>query len=55
MGRHGTMRLAFLLTILLLPFLLVLPACGGGGQEEAVLVQDAEAIALQSRDVPISL
>jgi hypothetical protein len=49
------MRLAFLLTILLLPFLFVLPACtgGGGGQEEGVLVQDAEAIALQSGDVPM--
>jgi hypothetical protein len=49
------MRLTFLLTILLLPFLIVLAACGGGdgGQEESVLVQDAEAVALQIGDMPM--
>jgi hypothetical protein len=48
------MRLTLLPTILLLPFLIVLAACGGdgGGQEEAILIEDAEAIALQISDVP---
>ena len=55
MGEHRTMRLTFLLTILLLPFLIVLAACASGddGQEEAVLIEDAEAIALQIGDVPM--
>jgi hypothetical protein len=55
MGEHGTMRLTFLLTILLIPFLIVLAACagGGGGQEEAVLIEDAEAISLQVGDMPV--
>jgi len=55
MSEHGTMRLTFLLTILLLPFLIVLAACAGGGgdQEEAVLIKDAEAIALQIGDMPM--
>jgi hypothetical protein len=49
------MRLTFLLTILLLPFLIVLAACagGGGGQEDAVLIEDAEAISLQVGDMPM--
>jgi len=53
MGRHRTMRLTLLPTILLLPFLFALAACGGGGQEEVVLIEDAEAIALQIGDVPM--
>ena len=53
MGGHGTMRLTLLLLILLFPFLIVLAACGGGDQEEAVLIEDAEAIALQIGDVPM--
>jgi len=53
MGGHGIMRLTLLPTILLLPFLIVLAACGGDGHEEAVLIQDAEAIALQIGDVPM--
>jgi hypothetical protein len=52
MGAHETMRLTFLPTILLLSLLIVLAACGGGGQEEAVLIEDAESIALQIGDVP---
>jgi hypothetical protein len=54
MSRHGIMRLTLLPTILLLPFLIVLAACGGDGdgQEEAILIEDAEAIALQISDVP---
>jgi hypothetical protein len=49
------MRLTFLLTILLLLFLFVLAACAGdgGGREEAVLIQDAEAVALQIDDMPM--
>jgi len=47
------MRLTLLPTILLLPFLFVLAACGGDGQEEVVLTEDAEAIALQIGDVPM--
>jgi hypothetical protein len=47
------MRLTLLLLILLFPFLIVLAACGGGDQEEAVLIEDAEAIALQIGDVPM--
>ncbi len=47
------MRLTFLTTILLLPFLVVLAACGDGGQEEAVLIENAELIALQIGDVPM--
>ncbi len=52
---HGTMRLTLLPTILLLSFLILLAACAGGGsgQEEAVLIEDAEAIALQIGDVPM--
>jgi hypothetical protein len=47
------MRLTFLTAILLLPFLIALAACGGGGgQTEAVLIEDPEAIALQTGDVP---
>ena len=47
------MRLTLLPTILLLPSLFVLAACGGDGQEEVVLIEDAEAIALQIGDVPM--
>lgn len=46
------MRLTFLTAILLLPLLIALAACGGGGQTEAVLIEDPEAIALQIADVP---
>ena len=55
MGKHGTMRLTLPLTILLLPFLIIVAACAGGGdgQEEAVLIEEAEAIALQIGDVPM--
>jgi hypothetical protein len=54
MGKHGTMRLTLPLTILLLPFLIIVAACdGGGGQEKAVLIEDAEAVALQIGDVPM--
>jgi hypothetical protein len=49
------MRLTFLLTILLLPFLIVLAACAGdgGGQKESVLIEDVEAITLQIGDMPM--
>jgi hypothetical protein len=48
------MRLTFLTAILLLPLLIALTACsGGGGQAEAVLIQDPEAIALKASDVPM--
>jgi hypothetical protein len=51
------MRLTFLPTILLLPFLIVLAACAGdgdgGGQKESVLIEDAEAISLQIGDMPM--
>jgi len=49
------MRLTLPLTILLLPFLIIVAACAGGGdgQEEAVLIEEAEAIALQIGDVPM--
>lgn len=54
MSKHGTMRLTLLLTVLLILFLIVLAACDGdGGQEEAILIEDAEAIALQIGDVPV--
>jgi len=53
MGGHGTMRLTLLSPILLLPLLIVMAACGGGGQEQAVLIEDAEAVALQIGDVPM--
>ena len=53
MSKHGTMRLTLPLTILLLPFLIIVAACAGGGdQEEAILIEDAEAVALQISDVP---
>jgi hypothetical protein len=48
------MRLSFLFPILLLPLLIVLAACGGGSQDEAVLIEDAEAVALQIGDVPMN-
>jgi len=51
------MRLPFLLTILLLPFLILLAACAsdgdGGGQEQSVLIEDVEAITLQIGDMPM--
>jgi hypothetical protein len=55
MSKHETMRLTLLLTILSLPFLIIAAACagGGGGQEEAVLIEDAESVALQIGDVPM--
>jgi hypothetical protein len=55
MGKHRTMRFTLLLAVLLIPFLIVLAACdgSGGGQEEAILIEDAEAIALQIGDVPM--
>lgn len=53
MGKHGTMRLTLLPTILLLPFLIIMAACAGGGdQEETILIEDAEAVALRIGDVP---
>jgi hypothetical protein len=55
MGGHGTMRLTLLPTILLLPFLILMAACDGGdgGQEQAIVIEDAEAVALQIGDVPV--
>jgi hypothetical protein len=53
MGTHRTMRLTFITAILLLPLLIALAACGGGGQAETVLIEDPEAIALQASDVPM--
>lgn len=48
------MRLTLQLTILLLPFLFLVASCGGGGdQEEPVLIEDAEAVALQVGDMPV--
>ncbi|UCH87674.1 MAG: hypothetical protein JSU97_04660 [Dehalococcoidia bacterium] len=47
------MRLTLLPTILLLPFLIIMAACAGGGdQEETILIEDAEAVALRIGDVP---
>jgi hypothetical protein len=47
------MRLTFPTAILLLPLLIALAGCGGGGgQATAVLIEDPEAIALQLGDVP---
>lgn len=55
MGKHRIMRLTLLLTVLLIPLLIVLADCGGGGagQDEAILIEDAEAVALQIGDVPM--
>jgi hypothetical protein len=47
------MRLTLLTAILLLPLLIAPAACGGGGQAEAVLIEDPEAIALKASDVPM--
>jgi hypothetical protein len=53
MGGHGTMRLTLLVTILLLPFLFLLAACAGSGDEKTLLIGNTEAIAPQVGDMPV--